>query len=166
MRAGLLLIALAFGCGGSSKPQPTTPPPPPPKPPEGNVAAAGTKPTSQQVCHRIIELKNQKCDLFAAAEFDEAGCLKEIEASAGDPMIEVFSSCIVQPSCEEVTNCIKAAAETAAGQQQQDPDDDRVVYPTDLRDCKDRKDLMKPAGFPRAVWEKRNGVTAKRFSEV
>src|SRR3954463_4479181 len=127
MRAGLLLFALAFGCGGSPKPQPTPPPPPPPTtgnpPPTGPVAAGG-KPTSQQICHRIVELKTQKCEMFSGADFDEAGCLKELEASAGDPMIAVFTACIVQPSCEEVTNCVMAAAQKA-GQEQQ-PDDDRI----------------------------------------
>lgn len=154
MRAGLALIVLAFGCGGS-KPQPapktpptagsgsdTTAPPPPP------VAA---EPTPQQICRRIVELKAAKCGMFAQADFDEAGCMKELAAAADDPMLKVFSSCVVQTSCEEVTNCIMAAAQAPPQQ--------------DLRACND-KSTMSPVGLPRAEWDKRNGAGATKFSQV
>ncbi|MBA3458448.1 MAG: hypothetical protein H0T46_00690 [Deltaproteobacteria bacterium] len=155
MRAGLALIVLAFGCG-SSKPQPT-----PPTPTDGSAAGSATTApptvaaiapaTPEQVCKRIIELKAQKCGMFANADFDEAGCMKELAAAADDPMLKIFTECVVQTSCEEVTNCIMAAAQ--APQQQ------------DLRACND-KSSMSPVGLPRAEWDKRNGAAATKFSQV
>lgn len=155
MRAGLLLIAL-LGCGSSQKPQNTPPPPPTPPadaaPPTTPPPPVAGEATAQQICHRILELKDQKCQMFANANFDEAGCMKELESSADDPMIKVFTGCVMQPSCEEVQNCVMAAAQNAQAQQ-------------DLRACNDTAS-MSPVGIPKAEWDNRNGAKATKFSQV
>jgi hypothetical protein len=159
MRAGLALIILAFGCGGSSKPQPT----PPTTPTAGSGSGSDTTAppvappvagaaTPQQVCKRIVELKAAKCGMFANADFDEAGCLKELAAAADDPMLKVFTTCVVQPSCEEVTNCIMAASQAPPPA-------------ANLRACADTNS-MSPVGLPKAEWDKRNGAGATKFSQV
>ena len=159
MRAGLALIVLALGCGGS-KPQPTPPNNPPTgsgsdtaPPPTGGVIGGDTPtPTPEKICKRIVELKAAKCGMFANADFDEAGCMKELAAAADDPMLKIFTGCVVQTSCEEVTNCIMAAAQAPPPQQ-------------NLRACNDTSS-MSPVGLPKAEWDKRNGAGATKFSQV
>lgn len=90
--------------------------------------------------------------MFTNASFDEAGCMKELEASASDPMLKMFTGCVMQTSCEEVKNCILAAAQNPPQQQT-------------LRECND-KTSMAAVGIPKAEWDKRNGASATKFSQV
>lgn len=91
--------------------------------------------------------------MFASANFDEAGCMKELAQSADDPMIKVFTACVMQTSCEEVQNCVMAAAQNQAQQQQT------------LRACNDTTS-MAPVGIPKAEFDNRNGAKATKFSQV
>lgn len=165
MRAGLVLIAL-LGCGGSQKPPPPPPPPPPanPTPPADPTPPVASEPSSQQICHRLVELKTQKCAMFAGADIDEAGCIKELEASANEPMVKVITGCVMQTSCEEVQNCVTATAQKLQEEQQKRAAQGN--FPTDVRACGDHSNVIRPAGFPKAEWEKRNGANATKYSQV
>jgi len=66
----------------------------------------------------------------------------------------VFTGCVIQPSCEEVKNCLTAASDSANQQQQQD-----------LRACTDAPG-MSAVGIPAADWAKRNGAGVTRFSDA
>ncbi len=156
MRAGLLLI-LAVGCGGSAKPV-TTPPPvahgsaASPAPP---VVAAAAAPAPAAVCKRMMELKAQRCGSFADLPFDEPQCVSELAKPGDDPALIAFVGCVVQPSCEEVKNCLTAASQQAAEQQTQE-----------LRACKDTVNSFKAVGLPAAEWNNRNGASVTKYANA
>lgn len=104
----------------------------------------------------MMELKAQSCGSFAQLPFDEAQCVSEL-AKAGeggnDPSLTAFLSCVVQPSCEEVKNCLTAASEQANAEPAQD-----------LRGCKDTSKPMAAVGLPAAEYNKRNGAGVTKLS--
>ncbi|CAN5906852.1 hypothetical protein BH11MYX3_BH11MYX3_12720 [soil metagenome] len=154
MRAGLLLI-LAMGCGGSTKPAPTPVTPPPPVA-DGSGSAAppavAAAPTPAAICKRITELKAQKCGSFTDLEIDEVQCVGELAKAGNDPALAAFTGCVVQPSCEEVKNCLTAASQQAPEEIQE------------LRACDDRSKSYQAVGLPAAEWNKRNGAGVTKYA--
>src|SRR4051812_4669174 len=115
MRAGLISVLLVVGCGGSSKPAPTPPKNPTTDAGSGSGSAstpvAGGPATDEQACGRMLELKKQSCGSFAGLPFsDVKQCVGELQKAADDPLVKTFVGCVMQPSCEEVKNCIQAAS--------------------------------------------------------
>ncbi len=154
MRAGLLLF-LAVGCGGSSKPAPTPVTPATAAPPvaDGSGGSATVAAPAISPCKRMMELKAQKCGSFADLPFDEPQCVAELAKASEDPALTAFLGCVVQPSCEEVKNCLTAASEQANANDS-----------PDLRECKDTSKPMSAVGMSAADYAKRNGAGVTKFS--
>ena len=151
--------ALAFGfllasCGGPSKPPVT--PDPTPRAGSGSSAPVATvaPPTNAQICKRLGELQAQRCGDFANLKVSEADCLGELNNVGPDnPTLAAFTTCVVQPSCEEVTNCLISRSQTP------DP------QPTKFRACTDAADGT-PVGMPAAQWDARHGAKATKLSQA
>jgi hypothetical protein len=159
MRA-VLAILVVCGCGGSSH----TAPPPPPQPHAGSGAPA--TPTTAHtpaidvaaVCNRIVDLATQHCGKFAEIGVDAKQCVSELGPATADPAFKMFAECVLNPSCEEVTNCLAAADQAAAN--------DGSDANQKLRACKDRPDAGDAVGIPKAEWDKRNGANLSKFSQA
>ncbi len=102
-----------------------------------------------------MQLKAQRCGSFAGLELDEAQCVDELAKAGEDPALTAFIGCVVQPSCEEVKNCLIAASQNAAEQQTQD-----------LRACNDKANSSKAVGLPAAEWNKRNGAGVTKYANA
>ena len=157
MRAGLLVIILAVGCGGSPKPQPT---PPNTNPVNTGSAAKPAQPVvatndSHSACKRMMELKATSCGAFAQLPFDEPQCVAELDKAANDPTIKAFVGCVVQPSCEEVKNCLAAASQQA-----------NTEPSPELRTCTGENNGLAAVGYPPADYAKRNGAGVTLFSKA
>lgn len=156
MRA-LAFVLLVASCGGSPKP-PSPKPAPPPTIDAGSGSAgdpAAVAITPERVCKRIVELSTQKCGGFASMNVDEAACLRELAQTADDPALGVFEECVVQPSCEEVTNCLLASKDTVDARLRANP-----------RTCQDVEHYTRVVAIPAAEWAKRNGAAVKQFADV
>lgn len=154
MRALAFVVMLA-SCGGSPKPAPI--PPSGGGPGSGSsapVAKAAAPPTSAQVCKRITELQTQHCGEFANLKVGEPECIAEIDKAGENPVLAAFTGCVVQPSCEEVKNCLAAQADKAAAEP-----------PKTMRACSARSDGT-PVGMPADQFATRHGANAKRFSDA
>ncbi|MBL0217941.1 MAG: hypothetical protein IPQ07_29185 [Myxococcales bacterium] len=161
MRAGLILL-LAAGCGGSTKPQPTpVTTPPPTTAGSGATPTAPTAPTIaatdvKAVCKRVMDLKASRCGEFAALEIDENQCVTAFKEAGADPTAQTFINCVIQPSCEEVKGCMQAASESAQQTEKQD-----------LRACTDPPGMdMKAVGLPPVEYNKRNGAGVTKYSQA
>ena len=161
MRAAVLAIVVVCGCGGASH---TAPPPQQPKAGSGaSASAAPTTPPSATidvaaVCKRIVDLATQHCGKFAEIGVDAKQCVSELGPATEDPSFKMFAECVLNPSCEEVTNCLKAADEAAAN--------DGSDAHQKLRACKDPPDAGDAVGIPKAEWDTRNGANLTRYSQA
>lgn len=152
MRAFAFVLLIA--CGGSPKPAPVTPPGSGSAGSAASAPVAIDPPTNAKVCRRLTELQAQRCGDFANLKVTEAECLTELDATGpSNPTLAAFSKCLVQPSCEEVTNCLIASS--------QNPD----PPPTKFRACTDPVDGT-PVGMPAAQWDVRPGAAATKFSQA
>lgn len=156
MRA-LAFVLLVAGCGGATKaPGPVT------APGAGSGSAAASTPpvakpaiTPERVCKRIVELSTQRCASFATMNVDEASCLRELQQTADDPALEVFQECVLQTSCEEVTNCLMASQDAVDARLKANP-----------RTCDDHAHFTRVVGVPAADWAKRNGAGVTKLADV
>lgn len=156
MRVVIAILVLG-ACGGSPH---TAPPPQQPKPvtPVANAKPANAPLEIAAVCRRLSELAAAKCGEFRDFQSTQQDCVEKLGPELADPSFEAFSECLMNPSCEEVGNCLKAAQQAAdaaadgAGQK--------------LRGCNDSAAGGEAVGIPRAEWERRNGVTARTFSQA
>ena len=160
MRAALVILVVC-GCGGSSH---TAPPPRPPQP-QADSGARGTSSTTPSttidvaaVCTRIVDLAAQHCRQFAEIHDDAEQCVAKLGPETADPAFEKFAACVLNPSCEEVTNCLEAADEAAAN--------DGSDANQKLRACKDKPEAGDAVGIPRAEWDKRNGANLTKYSQA
>jgi hypothetical protein len=164
MRIPLVVVLGVLGCARSAKPVETTlaatAPPPAAVADQPAVASAATAAIDPlAACKRTLELKAQHCTGFDQLPFtDPQECAKELAPELDAPEIQAFFGCVMQPSCEEVTNCIQAVGEQLRAQ-----DDDATP---DLRACGDDATSGLPVGVSPSAFAARNGATAKRFSDV
>ena len=164
MRLGIIVV-IALGCGSGAKAtapptsptqppptQPTTTPPPPTKTEPPPV-------TAEAFCARFTELVNAKCGEFADTQVP-ANCVEQIKKAidAGDAtkhQVTVIGRCIIDNhSCEEVTGCLKVAG-----------NEEEQHGSGGLRACTDQND-GRPVGVPRAEFNRRNGASATKYSQV
>ncbi len=119
------------------------------------AGSAAVEITPTQVCKRLVELSTQKCGGFASMNVEEASCLRELAQTADDPALGVFEECVVQPSCEEVTNCLLASRDTVDARLRANP-----------RTCDDTAHYSRVVAIPPDEWARRNGAGVKRFVDV